>query len=268
MIKQNMIHLYWDTNPKNTSGTGGTYLKAINNVNGVLHYYKMPAYDNYLKECVGYETIFEVVVYRLCKLLGIESLEYNLLDADVIISNNIVSAFITDSEEFKRPGESKITFENFYLLNRIDNEEPILEFCNRMGFKEYIDNMIILDFIICNRDRHGANIEILNMDNTYRPAPLFDNGLSFVAPMGMNIEAILNFDAMSDVPCNNFIGSKSLYKNLELVTSNITLNNLPSDWRKLLSKDIEYTMPTEVWNKIFEMIEKRCDYVYRKNIFN
>ena len=268
MTKQNMTHLHWDTNPRNTSGTGGTYLKAINDVNGLLHYYKMPAYDNYLKECVGYETIFEVVVYRLCKLLGVDSLKYSLIDADVTIDNNTISAYITDSEEFKRPGESKITFENFYLLNRIDNKESVLDFCNRMGFKEYIDNMIILDFIICNRDRHGANIEILSMDNTYRPAPLFDNGLSFVAPMGMGMEAILNFDVMSDVPCNNFIGSKSLYKNLELITSNITLKNLPYNWKEMLSQNIDYTMPFEVWDKVFEMIEKRCDYIYGKKILN
>lgn len=35
-------------------------------------------------------------------------------------------------------------------------------------------------FLICNRDRHGANIEILSDEKEKaRPAPLFVHGLSF-----------------------------------------------------------------------------------------
>lgn len=40
--------------------------------------------------------------------------------------------------------------------------------------------MFLFDYLICNRDRHGANIEVLQKGENYRLAPIFDNGLSFL----------------------------------------------------------------------------------------
>lgn len=42
--------------------------------------------------------------------------------------------------------------------------------------------MLAVDFLILNRDRHGANIEVLRnaRARTLRIAPLFDHGLSLL----------------------------------------------------------------------------------------
>ncbi len=47
---------------------------------------------------------------------------------------------------------------------------------------DYIYIMLVVDFVILNRDRHGANIEVLrnSRDKTLRLAPLFDHGLSLL----------------------------------------------------------------------------------------
>lgn len=262
-----MTHLVWDTNPTKTLGTGGTYLKSIDSTYNPLRYYKMPMYDNYLKQCVGYETIFEVITYRLCQLLGIESLKYDLLYASICIDTVELFAYITESVDFKKPGESKLTLESYYYLKRRDSLETAYDFCNRVGFGNYIDTMLLVDFLICNRDRHGANIEVLTSGDSYRLAPLFDNGLSFVAPFGNNLEAICNFNPLLDTPCNNFIGSRSLFTNLELI-SDYSIPTLPDNWKIYLSSDIEESLPKDVWLKVFEIIERRYEYVCSKKVFN
>ena len=47
---------------------------------------------------------------------------------------------------------------------------------------ECVNEMFVIDYLVLNRDRHGANIEILRdlKTKTVRPAPLFDHGLSLV----------------------------------------------------------------------------------------
>lgn len=60
--------------------------------------------------------------------------------------------------------------------------------------------MFLLDYIICNRDRHGANIEVLQKGDTYRLAPLFDNGLSFMFSCYQDGNQMLEFDRMNFRP--------------------------------------------------------------------
>lgn len=61
------------------------------------------------------------------------------------------------------------------------------EFCVREGWKKYIDSMIAVDFLILNRDRHGANNEVLRnaRAHTLRIAPLFQiTALPYNQPAG------------------------------------------------------------------------------------
>ena len=102
-------------------------------------------------------------------------------------------------------------------LNKKENESHY-EFCVNNEWKTYIDTMIAIDYLILNRDRHGANIEVLRngRKHTIRVAPLFDHGLSFVCSC-YNDEEIEKFDITADKPCQNFIGSRSTWDNLNLI---------------------------------------------------
>jgi hypothetical protein len=62
-----------------------------------------------------------------------------------------------------------------------------------------------------NRDRHGANIEVYP-NGLF--VPLFDHGLSFVAPYFNDIEAIKNFNFSRNYRVNNYIGFQYLRDNL------------------------------------------------------
>ena len=81
--------------------------------------------------------------------------------------------------------------------------------------------MLIVDFLILNRDRHGANMEVLrnNKTKTLKLAPLFDHGLSFIFQCHEENEMI-SFDVMQDRPVQGFVGSRSAMDNLKLIPAN------------------------------------------------
>lgn len=258
-----MTHLSWDTNPTKTVGTGGTFYKAIDTIDGVQHYYKMSSFDKFTMSFTGYESVFEVIVSRLCELFKVHSLRYNLIHAKICINGRTLTGYITDSAEFKQRGESKIALENFYQLEAPPDIDPY-EFCKQMKWTDRLDEMFFIDYLICNRDRHGANLEVLQHGVEYRLAPLFDNGLSFTAPFGTALEAIVGYDVMSDIPCNNYLGSRYLTKNLELISNDFVVPTLPTDWKDAVSAEIKEAMPDIVWSKVFEMIDRRYVYVCDK----
>ena len=102
----------------------------------------------------------EIVVQRLMNLLEIDHLEYTLIHAIVTIENKDYETYLCESEDYKNPDEGKVSLEDFYSLYREEGESPF-DFCKRMGWEKYVYEMFLIDYLVLNRDRHGANIEIL-----------------------------------------------------------------------------------------------------------
>lgn len=94
----------------------------------------------------------------------------------------------------------KIALDVYYQMERKEGESP-LEFCIRMGWADYIYEMLAVDFLILSRDRHGANIEVLRdrRNKTIRLAPLFDHGLSF----------FFSSRSMADIKMTRFLRAES-----------------------------------------------------------
>ena len=78
----------------------------------------------------------------------------------MLLDGKETETYITRSANFRKQGERKIAFDVFYDLNKEKDESP-MEFACRYGWGVYIYQMMAVDYLICNRDRHGANIEIL-----------------------------------------------------------------------------------------------------------
>lgn len=78
--------------------------------------------------------------------------------------------------------------------------------------------MLVVDYLILNRDRHGANIEVLRnpRSRTLRLAPLFDHGLSLLCRC-QTPEGVAAFDPMADMPVQSFVGGSSAERNLGLI---------------------------------------------------
>lgn len=173
--------------------------------------------------------------WLLFTILGIEHLEYQLIHAKIEIDHQINA----------KPGTSHY------------------DFCVKNGWQEYIDTMLAVDFLILNRDRHGANIEVLRnaRKRSLRIAPLFDHGLSLLCSC-YSEEQIKKFDIMEDKPCQNFIGSRLTLENLNLIQNKASIfkNRLTENDRGIIFKDLQNTLSAEHMDKIWEMIDTRWRY--------
>ena len=255
--KQDLTYLKW-SHIKSSSGTAGTFLKSESTLHGAKIYYKLSNFDP-VKGVVGHECVNEIIVDRLLTILGVEHLSYELINADIEIEGNIYSTYLCASEDFKKRGESKIALDDYYRTNAKKGESHY-DFCVREGWKEYIDRMIAVDYLILNRDRHGANIEVLRNSraHTLRIAPLFDHGLSLLYSC-MSDNDGEQFDIMQDKRCQNFIGGYSCYENLQLIKDKTKIfeNKLQESDRDIIFEGMDNILSDIFINKIWNMIYER-----------
>ena len=254
---QDLTYLKW-SHIRSSSGTAGTFLKSESIIEGKKIYYKLSNFDS-VNGVIGHECVNEIIVARLLTILGVEHLGYELIHADIEIEGKIYNTYLCASEDFKKRSESKIALDDYYRTNA-DKAESHYDFCVRCGWQEYIDQMIAVDYLILNRDRHGANIEILRNSraHTLRIAPLFDHGLSLLYSC-ISDDAAAQFDVMSDKPCKNFIGGYSCYANLDLIRGKGDLfqNKLKETDRSILFEGLETILSNVFIDKIWNMIYER-----------
>ena len=252
--RQDLKYLSWDK-IRNSSGTAGSFLKAYSELNGVKTYYKLSNYDAF-KGIVGHECVNEIIVDRLLSYWGVDHLSYQLIHADILVNSAPVTTWLCASTDFKKPSETKVALDVYYQLERHDGESPFA-FCVRNGWEAYIYEMLTLDFIILNRDRHGANIEVLRNQKakTIRLAPLFDHGLSLLFSC-TGEGALKKADPLEDKRVNSFIGSQSTLDNLRLIPSDKRpkLNPLNEKAIPMLMEGLEDALPAAWREKIGEML--------------
>ena len=257
---QDLRYLSW-SKIRNSSGTAGSFLKAYEIVDGKKTYYKLSAFDP-VNGITGHECVNEKIVDRLLDVLGVEHLHYRLVHALISIDDRDYETWLSASEDFKEAGDSKMALDDYYEMNRIQGESP-LDFCLRMGWGEYFYTMLVVDYLIINRDRHGANIEILKNKKTgkVRLAPLFDHGLSFVCRCASDDE-VKQFDPMEDRPVQSFIGSGSAENNLALIPreSRTRLRKLEIRDRNILFAGLEDALPQLYQDKIWDIIWERWNH--------
>lgn len=259
--KQDLRYLRW-SHGRNSSGTAGTFLKSQSVISGEKIYYKLSNFDSE-KGIIGHECVNEIIVDRLLTILGVEHLEYQLIHADIEIDGKVYETWLCASKDFKKPGEAKAALDNYYQIYK-SKEESRYEFCVNNGWQKYIDTMLAVDYLILNRDRHGANIEVLRdaRKHTVRIAPLFDHGLSFLCSC-YNEQEVEQFDITADKPCQNFIGSRSVFDNLGLIADKGTVfdSGLKPEDKEILLKDLSVILSETHLKKIWEMLWVRwCQY--------
>lgn len=256
--KQDMTYLSW-AKVRNSSGTAGSFLKSYSDLGGIKTYYKLSNYDP-VRGIVGHECVNEIIADRLLTKLGVEHLHYQLIHADVMLDGNVTEVWLCASEDFKQRGESKIALDTYYQAERKDSAETPLQFCIRNGWASYIYTMLAVDYLILNRDRHGANIEVLrnSRNRSIRLAPLFDHGLSFV--FRCETEEQLAFeDVMADKPVQCYVGSRSTWENLKLIPNDQhpCMRPLHQSDRGMIMEGLDAALPQAWQDKIWEMIWRR-----------
>ena len=255
--KQDLTWLTW-SKVRNSSGTAGSFMKAYSELNGVKTYYKLSNY-NTADGIIGYECVNEIIVDRLLTILEIEHLHYQLIHADINIDDRTVETWLCASQDFKKKGESKTTLEAYYQQEKHPGE-GVLDFCVRNGWERDVYQMLVIDYLILNRDRHGANIEVLRNRNTHgvRLAPLFDHGLSLMC-RAEKLDAVMKFDLLSDMRVQCFVGGSSTWENLKLIPEGcqpIAHPLLETDKDRIL-EGLEDILPKAWLNRLWEMIWAR-----------
>ena len=259
--QQDLRYLSW-TRTRKSSGTAGSFLKSYDDSGEKKLYYKLSDYDPQTG-VVGHECVNEIIAGRLMELLGIPHLEYSLLNAIILIDGKEESTFLCRSADFKEKTQKKITLEEFYASECVGRETPF-DFCIRMGWENMIFGMLVTDYLIINRDRHGANIEILidRKEKSIRPAPLFDQGLSLLCRC-RTPEEIAAFDPLGDPAVQSFIGGRSTAENLKLVPREF-LRGLPAIGRKDISvmlTGIDRVLSPGHSEKIREILTRRWEII-------
>lgn len=212
---QDMTYLEW-TLIRRSSGTAGSFLKAREKIGDKEYYYKLSNYDT-VHGIYGHECVNEILVDRLLSVLDIPHLHYELIHAKVKVNGQLYTTYLCRSQDFKERGDLKTALDVFYDMEALPGESP-MAFCERKGFSESIYHMLLIDFLVLNRDRHGANIEVLKNTGkrSVRMAPLFDHGLSLVFHC-RNDEELDGIDPYEDKPIQCFVGGYSSFENLQLI---------------------------------------------------
>lgn len=244
---------------RSTPGTAGTFYKAYSHFGGQKkRYYKLSLFDAAVG-IVGHECVNELVADRLMTILAIPHLSYDLVHADISLGSRTYRTWLCISEDYKERGETKIAFEDFFEENSYPDESAA-DFFHRYGWGEYLWQMVAVDFLIINRDRHGANVEILRdkSKKSIRPAPLFDNGLSLLFNC-KDEKSLSSFDWRADIPAQSVVGGSGrtlLRDNLHLlpVEGNIFKGTLSEKERTFLMEGLENVMDSLWREKVWETI--------------
>ena len=254
---QDMTYLNW-AQTRNSSGTAGSFLKAYEETPDGKIYYKLSNYDAF-RGIIGHECVNEIIVDRLLNLLNIEHLPYQLIHAKIRVDDKPLETWLCASRDFKQRGETKIALDAYYQAERNQGESP-LAFCIRSGWEKSIYEMLVVDYLILNRDRHGANMEVLRnrYRKTVRLAPLFDHGLSFFCRCE-NEAALEKEDVMADKPIQCFVGSRSAKNNLNLIPAGKFPELCPLQEKALpsLTAGLDVVIDKRWLDRILEMIWKR-----------
>lgn len=257
--RQDLRRLSW-ARRAHASGTSGMFLKSREGTGQSEAFYKLSCYDSY-RGVYGHECVNELVAARLMDALGIPHVDCRLINALIEIDGVEHETWLMKSHTFRRPGERKQALDLFYDLNKRPGESP-LELCARHGWSEAIGKMMVADYLIANRDRHGANIEVLRgPDGTLRLAPLFDNGISLLFSCYGDVGRMRAVDPLEDFPANNYLGMRSLEGNLALIPEGVAVQPLEEGDGEVVMRGLDRVMPPEWAGLAWNMIWRRwCRY--------
>lgn len=125
------------------------------------------------------EAYNEVIASKACELLGISHTEYTLHHSDWH-SFSVCENFIDENTELVTAND---ILKAFLPNPRKSPYEHFITCCSRLDINaaDYIDEMMVLDFIVGNTDRHLRNFGFIRNVNSLEfigASPVFDTGTS------------------------------------------------------------------------------------------
>ena len=134
-------------------------------------------------------TYAELFTYNLAEVLGYPVAVYKYHEANTVASRN----FITEDYILEHYHSLKFMFNN-----REMEEKTVYNNLKTVSgsIAEEYRNMLLLDALVCNIDRHEHNFGVIKSSNTgdiIRLAPNFDNNLAFGGPSSPNVQMLEDY---------------------------------------------------------------------------
>lgn len=222
-------------------------------------------HDKFIKAQFYYQGEFwvdnkaEVAAYQIATQLGLNAVAYQL--CKIQTDSGILEGCY--SENFLRPGDICVSMakivdtlpesttrcwsvEKIYTYYR--NELSKVTNLRGIEIDAYFRSIFLLDFLTLNEDRHLSNISFIQdiIEGIYKPAPIYDNGLSFAIHDGI-------YKGLSANECIRFAQSKPFSTNF---AEQLELFGKPSAVNLDLGK-VEF--PSQRAKKICEIQCRRLD---------
>lgn len=205
----------------------------------------------------GNEPYSEYYAAQVAKTLGIDAIEYGLSKWKGELCS---TCELFTSKEY-----------SFLPVGRVVTSggmKAVREYYEKLGqnFVDALNDMLVLDAMIMNTDRHFGNFGFIVDNKTNKivaPAPLFDHGnalLNFAGCDDLENEKVLNEYADTLVPCvyDDFIGT----------AKKVLTNKHREGLRKLLEfkfkKNARYNLPDKRLKLIEKMIQQRAKILLEK----
>lgn len=225
--------------------TNGMLPKCWRRVNGEIKLYKGGTSG---ASNTGNEPYCEYYAAQIAKELGISAIDYGLSKWKGALCSTCV--LFTSKEYAFLPVGKVVTSGGM---------EAVASYYEKMGaaYAKALADMLVLDAIICNTDRHFGNFGFLVDNRTNEivaPAPLFDHGNSlfnFAGEDDLASDAALTAYAQTLMPCvyDDFIGTakavltpehrEGLRHLLNFRFKRHSLYNLPKERLDLLEKQVQ-----------------------------
>lgn len=225
--------------------TNGMLPKCWRRVNGEIKLYKGGTSG---ASNTGNEPYCEYYAAQIAKELGISAIDYGLSKWKGALCSTCV--LFTSKEYAFLPVGKVVTSGGM---------EAVASYYEKMGaaYAKALADMLVLDAIICNTDRHFGNFGFLVDNRTNEivaPAPLFDHGNSlfnFAGKDDLASDAALTAYAQTLMPCvyDDFIGTakavltpehrEGLRHLLNFRFKRHSLYNLPKERLVLLEKQVQ-----------------------------
>lgn len=154
--------------------------------------------------------------------------------------------------------------------NHLSIYQHYINCCKAFGIEDIVEKMnqmIVIDFIIANEDRHLNNFGLIRDANTLKwltTAPIFDSGSS----LGYD-KVTANMDKQSLITCKPF--KNTHFEQLKLVTSFDWINfkaleNIDDEILNILSKANKNIIDEARKRKIVSSINNRIDYLKKLSL--
>ena len=219
-----------------------------------------------------YESYGEVIVSKILSILGIEHVTYRLCEVEIDRSMRTIAC---ESVDFKPMGYRDISFGKLMLsgkipkldYNNLENYYTLIEVASKCGvdIREYLNNIILIDGITLNDDRHYGNFGLMINPTSKRvkAQPIFDTGNGLFCHK--HIEGLqYSDDLMQYLRCKPF--SLNFNAQLSLIGKDIfkhkdRLLEIERRIPGILFSMVSKGLPAERANFIVDLISSRVHYL-------